>query len=316
MSSELDAMYSSMLKNQVPGLWNKVCYPSLKPLSSWMKDLQERVAFMSLWLKSGRPNCFTLPAFFFPQGFMTDNLLSPLSLVPRSLRQCHNHPRSPPSLKDRQTGTHRDSYAHRHADSLARSRETAISRRFAGILQMHARAYSIPIDSLSFSFRLMREETGAELSQPPSDGVYIDGFFLDGARWDRDRRLLADSLPTIMNDTLPVIHFIPTVNFQRDPLDYECPLYKTAVRAGVLSTTGQSTNFVVAVDIPTDKNPDYWNEASQPVAGYVCALPVLSILRTSDPALLGGETTGRTRVMVFLIIAASCEAQLPIPGAH
>ena len=61
-----------------------------------------------------------------------------------------------------------------------------------------------------------------------------------------------------MSDTLPVIHFIPSVNFKRDKKEYECPLYKTAVRAGVLSTTGQSTNFVVAVDMPTDKNPDYW----------------------------------------------------------
>jgi len=198
MSGELDAMYGSMLKNQVPGLWAKVSYPSLKPLSSWMKDLAERVSFMHGWLTGGTPNFFTLPAFFFPQGFMT------------------------------------------------------------GILQMHARRYAIPIDSLSFSFKFMKEETGAEITEPPEDGVYIDGFFLDGARWDRPMQMLADSLPKVMSDTLPVIHFIPSVNFKRDKKDYECPLYKTAVRAGVLSTTGQSTNFVVAVDMPTDKNPDYW----------------------------------------------------------
>ena len=50
---------------------------------------------------------------------------------------------------------------------------------------------------------------------------------------------------------------------------HECPLYKTATRAGVLSTTGASSNFVVAVDIPTDRNPDYWVSMG---AAMLCAL--------------------------------------------
>ena len=49
----------------------------------------------------------------------------------------------------------------------------------------------------------------------------------------------------------------------------KCPLYKTATRAGVLSTTGASSNFVVAVDIPTDRNPDYWVSMG---AAMLCAL--------------------------------------------
>jgi dynein heavy chain len=67
MSAELDAMFSSMLRNQVPGNWAKVAYPSLKPLSSWTKDLTRRVGFMRGWLSLGQPSCFALPAFFFPQ---------------------------------------------------------------------------------------------------------------------------------------------------------------------------------------------------------------------------------------------------------
>lgn len=39
MSETLDKMYLKMQNNQVPDNWTKVAYPSLKPLSSWFKDL-------------------------------------------------------------------------------------------------------------------------------------------------------------------------------------------------------------------------------------------------------------------------------------
>jgi dynein heavy chain len=53
MSSELDSMYLSMLNSQVPGNWERVAYPSLKPLMSWFRDLLERVEFMEQWLTQG-----------------------------------------------------------------------------------------------------------------------------------------------------------------------------------------------------------------------------------------------------------------------
>jgi len=39
---------------------------------------------------------------------------------------------------------------------------------------------------------------------------------------------------------------------------YECPVYKTPERAGTLSTTGISTNFVVSVRLPTAFEPKHW----------------------------------------------------------
>jgi dynein heavy chain, axonemal len=66
MSFELDSMYLSMLNQQVPQNWDKVAYPSLKPLMSWFRDLLDRVIFMEQWLMHGQPVCFWISGFFFP----------------------------------------------------------------------------------------------------------------------------------------------------------------------------------------------------------------------------------------------------------
>ena len=218
MSSELERMLSSVLRGEVPSLWARVAYPSLKPLSSWFADLQKRVGFIRSWLVGyGPPERFVLPYFFMQQSFMT------------------------------------------------------------GVLQMHARKHRTPVDYLSFDFTLLDEpdadvvaaaaaEAAAEGASeavftpapPPEDGVLIEGLFLAGARFNRTRRRLQPPRPKEMATMLPPIHFLPVAHRVKDEADYECPLYKTSARAGTLSTTGASTNFVIAISVPTNESPDLW----------------------------------------------------------
>ena len=42
---------------------------------------------------------------------------------------------------------------------------------------------------------------------------------------------------------------------------YSCPLYKVVSRAGTLSTTGHSTNFVMDILLKTQEDPQNWVRA-------------------------------------------------------
>ncbi|BBN19721.1 hypothetical protein Mp_8g13060 [Marchantia polymorpha subsp. ruderalis] len=129
-----------------------------------------------------------------------------------------------------------------------------------GALQNHARKYQIPIDTLNFGFKVMEYETGSDVKQAPEDGLYISGLYLDGARWDRKHKCLVEALPGEIYSPLPVVHFTPIVNYKPPTNEYQCPLYKTHVRAGVLTTTGASSNYIlnVSLTIDPDTTPDFW----------------------------------------------------------
>jgi len=121
-------------------------------------------------------------------------------------------------------------------------------------LQTYARRHMVAIDNLSFAFRILsqapEEVTAMTAAMAPEDGVIIFGLYLEGARFDRAAGVVVESRPGEMYDELPAIHFQPAVGHRQQPATYQCPVYKTAVRKGVLSTTGMSTNYVVAVELP------------------------------------------------------------------
>lgn len=196
MSQDLDSACTSLLNSQVPEMWRRVAYPSLKPLLAWFGDFAARTEFVRLWLAQGPPASFWLAALFFPQGFM------------------------------------------------------------AAVLQSFARKCLVGVDKLDFAYEVVAMPKEA-IVKPPEAGVYIYGLFIEGARWDKEEKVLGDPLPGEMHAALPVIHLMPRENYKKPANAYACPVYKTSARAGN-STVGQFANFVACFDLPTTQTQDYW----------------------------------------------------------
>ncbi|XP_074097467.1 dynein heavy chain at 16F [Cotesia typhae] len=143
------------------------------------------------------------------------------------------------------------------------------------VLQTHARKYNTPIDLLKLDYAVTKTflyqdeiQSAHTINQQdhllyknlsiPSDGVLIHGLYLDAAKWNINSMLLVDASLGEINPPLPVTHVIPVLTHPENDQRYICPLYKTAVRAGVLSTTGHSTNFVTPILLPSSQKNSYW----------------------------------------------------------
>jgi len=221
MSSKLDQMATEMYDAKVPQLWQEFAYPSRKPLGPWISDLKRRIEMFATWVERGiAPSVFWFSGFFFTQSFLT------------------------------------------------------------GVLQNYARKYKIAIDAISFDFQVM-PHISADHAVPPADGCYIHGLFLEGARWDSSQAaiahaqsqagsaqaaqhyaggVLAEPNPRQLYSDMPVVWLQPreTRKINTNRLSYSCPVYKTSARHGVLTTLGQSSNYIIAATLPSVKDERHW----------------------------------------------------------
>eukprot|EP00792_Barthelona_sp_PAP020_P009037 TRINITY_DN3265_c0_g2_i1.p1 TRINITY_DN3265_c0_g2~~TRINITY_DN3265_c0_g2_i1.p1 ORF type:complete len:4670 (+),score=1289.10 TRINITY_DN3265_c0_g2_i1:29-14038(+) len=190
ISPDLEDILNSYYDNRVPAK-HSFAYPSIKPLASWIRDLDERINQMRNWGERITPlTVFWLAGFTFPTGFLT------------------------------------------------------------ALLQTSARRTGVPIDTFAFEFNVMTQ-TEHELLHGPSDGAYIKGLYLEGARWDVEKSRLAEPHPMVLVDEMPIIHFKP-IETRKRPSNaiYQCPAYMYPVRTG----TRERPSYVTTVELACEED--------------------------------------------------------------
>lgn len=121
---------------------------------------------------------------------------------------------------------------------------------------------------MAFNFEVLGHATPATVPGPAPLGAYVHGLYLEGAAWSPARRTMCEQRPQELLALMPVIHLRPEPIAEAKPgapsapapRVYSAPVYKTALRRGVLSTTGHSTNFVIEVLLPLapQHTPQHW----------------------------------------------------------
>lgn len=128
-----------------------------------------------------------------------------------------------------------------------------------GTLQNYARKFQKAIDTISFESVIMKIKDHTEVPERPDDGCIIWGLFMEGARWNPDIHSVDESRPKELFTAMVPIHLLP-VEKRVVPTQgiYKCPVYKVLTRAGTLSTTGHSTNYVCPLELPSKTDDNHW----------------------------------------------------------
>ena len=154
-----------------------------------------------------------------------------------------------------------------------------------GTRQNYARRHAIAIDLLSYTYRVLKPaELEPAQGTPPVDGVHVVGLFFQGAAWDVAAGVIGEARPRELFAPLPMAHLLPIKTSDLDPKAhlYHTPVYKTSERAGLLSTTGHSTNFVMSMSLPISASHTAKHWVKRGAALFTCVVAAAPSLPPSS----------------------------------
>lgn len=221
----------------MPPSWSLAAYPSSKPLSGWLLELQQRLDFFAQWIHTGRPAAFWLGAFFNPSAL----LAAALHLAAGARQVSADRLSFSYELKGQMRSA---TFTHGFAAGVRPAAEPAGTPPAEGAARRPSRSEGALLEALGAD----------DVSAIERDTLYVHGLFLEGARWDAERGVLAEARRREPFAPLPLIALRPTVDRQ-PPHEgvYICPVFKTPARVDQVTPSGQVMhNFVTSLELPSD----------------------------------------------------------------
>ncbi|ETN11506.1 hypothetical protein PPTG_10373 [Phytophthora nicotianae INRA-310] len=285
MSATIEQTLHSIAAQQVPVDWmtnDSNLTPTTESLSQWVKNLLNRFEFLRRWVEHGRipGNMFPLPFFSFPQGLFTailqrysrrhgipihflDFEFRVLSDSKSALLSSVDDPAVQQSLENEVAGQADDGVylaglvlegANWNSElGCLCSSLPGIMRQNMPIIQVVAQRNStlatassnVQTKGPSQSDNAVISSTRNKVGGDTKAAARSTQLLKRGDTYKRSSRSLIGSDVEGTEDSLAFN-------------TYSCPVYRTAMRKGTLSTTGTSTNLVLAMDLPCQGEPDYF----------------------------------------------------------
>ena len=116
-------------------------------------------------------------------------------------------------------------------------------------MQSTARRFELPLDKMCLYCDVMKKQK-EDFTSAPRDGAYVHGIFMEGARWDIQQGVIADSKLKELYPSLPVINIRAITQDKQDNRNmYECPVYKTRQRG---------PTYIWTFNLKTKDKPAKW----------------------------------------------------------
>ena len=122
------------------------------------------------------------------------------------------------------------------------------------IVQQTCRDKKWALDRSTLYTKVTKYKASTEVTRNPKTGKYVSGLFLEGARWDFEKKVLAKQVPKELVFEMPIVKIIPEeANRVKLRGTVKTPVYVTQARRNAAGK-----GLVFEADLRTDEHTSHW----------------------------------------------------------